>query len=127
MDSVAFVGTALRPERAAPRRARARAARPWSQAAAAPLLLSALLPKAARRQLRAFRRAAWTGYDLKWGVHKFGGASLNDAELYKTCGDLLISESETQGNAPTAAIVSAAGGMTDALVPPGARYHPKTP
>ena len=30
----------------------------------------------------------------KWGVHKFGGASLSDAKLYKICGDLLLSESK---------------------------------
>lgn len=63
---------------------------------------------------------AWKKYGLKWGVHKFGGASLNDAELYKTCGDLLLSESKNHAvngqHVPTAAIVSAAGGMTDALV-----------
>lgn len=45
---------------------------------------------------------------------------MNDAELYKTCGDLLLSESKNHAvngqNVPTAAIVSAAGGMTDALV-----------
>lgn len=61
-------------------------------------------------------KSAWKKYDLKWGVHKFGGASLDDAKLYKICGDLLLSESKNQGDAPTAAIVSAAGGMTDALV-----------
>ena len=27
-------------------------------------------------------------------MHKFGGASLNDAKLYKICGDLLLSESK---------------------------------
>ena len=63
---------------------------------------------------------AWRCYGLKWGVHKFGGASLNDAGLYKTCGDLLLAESKNNAvngqNVPTAAIVSAAGGMTDMLV-----------
>jgi len=61
---------------------------------------------------------SWKRYDLHWGVHKFGGASLNDAKLYKICGDLLLSESrtDTDKTTPTAAIVSAAGGMTDALV-----------
>lgn len=62
---------------------------------------------------------SWKRYDLKWGVHKFGGASLNDAKLYKICGDLLLSESkgtDSSKTTPTAAIVSAAGGMTDALV-----------
>ncbi|CAJ1427382.1 unnamed protein product [Effrenium voratum] len=63
---------------------------------------------------------AWQQYGTKWGVHKFGGASLNDAGLYKICGDLLLSESKNGAvdgkNMPTAAIVSAAGGMTDMLV-----------
>jgi len=59
--------------------------------------------------------APWMQFGKGWEVHKFGGASLNDAELYKTCGDLLISES-SQNTIPTAAVVSAAGGMTDALV-----------
>jgi hypothetical protein len=58
-----------------------------------------------------------------WEVHKFGGASLATAELYRTVGDLLIRESEgrgggggDQGTIPTMAIVSARGGMTDLLV-----------
>jgi len=61
----------------------------------------------------------WNKYGQKWEVHKFGGASLNDASLYATCGDLLKSEAAAAGDGrriPTAAIVSAAGGMTDALV-----------
>eukprot|EP00929_Paragymnodinium_shiwhaense_P068737 TRINITY_DN34623_c0_g1_i1.p1 TRINITY_DN34623_c0_g1~~TRINITY_DN34623_c0_g1_i1.p1 ORF type:complete len:1035 (-),score=318.15 TRINITY_DN34623_c0_g1_i1:131-3235(-) len=63
----------------------------------------------------------WARYGARaWEVHKFGGASLKTAELYRTCGDLLVSESKNGkgpgGKAPTAAIVSAAGGMTDALV-----------
>lgn len=77
-----------------------------------------------------------------WEVHKFGGASLADAELYRTVGDLLVressgrrlrsvdgnpddddivvngdeSEGEHSGPIPTMAIVSARGGMTDQLV-----------
>merc|ERR1719472_234258 len=31
-----------------------------------------------------------------WEVHKFGGASLATAELYKQCSDLLIDESKRQ-------------------------------
>lgn len=62
----------------------------------------------------------WRRYSGDWEVHKFGGASLNTAELYKTCGELLRNESHRHGpgvaNVPTAAIVSATGGMTDALV-----------
>jgi len=61
---------------------------------------------------------AWSRYGAPWEVHKFGGASLNDAKLYRTCGDLLRSESarDPKRPVPTAAVVSAAGGMTDALV-----------
>lgn len=67
-----------------------------------------------------------------WEIHKFGGASLADAGLYRKVGDLLISESAGRtmksseeeeggdevesGPIPTMAIVSARGGMTDLLV-----------
>lgn len=53
-----------------------------------------------------------------WEVHKFGGASLATAELYKTVGDLLISESKQDAvqTVPTMGVVSARGGMTDLLV-----------
>ena len=57
----------------------------------------------------------------QWEVHKFGGASLADAGLYRTCGDLLLAESKrafdsTGSYAPTMAIVSAKGGTTDKLI-----------
>merc|ERR1711871_444472 len=54
----------------------------------------------------------------KWGVHKFGGASLADADLYRTCSDLLINQSQGEGDGavPTMAIVSAMKDMTDAFV-----------
>ena len=57
-----------------------------------------------------------------WEVHKFGGASLATAELYKQCSDLLVAESErtrpvTGCAAPTMAVVSAKGGVTDRKVP----------
>jgi len=55
-----------------------------------------------------------------WEVHKFGGASLANAELYKQCSDLLIAESmrtQEEGSCtPTMAIVSAKGGVTDLLI-----------
>lgn len=64
-----------------------------------------------------------------WEVHKFGGASLANAGLYRKVGDLLIRESSGRmmkdeesgdetpsGSIPTMAIVSAVGGMTDRLV-----------
>jgi len=64
------------------------------------------------------------GSQNSWEVHKFGGASLATAELYKTVGDLLIAEAsgsrkednDGKGAVPTMAIVSARGGMTDLLV-----------
>jgi aspartokinase/homoserine dehydrogenase 1 len=60
------------------------------------------------------------GSENKWEVHKFGGASLATADLYKTVGDLLMSEASGRGDSsgaiPTMAIVSARGGMTDLLV-----------
>ncbi|KAL7498341.1 hypothetical protein ACHAWT_009389 [Skeletonema menzelii] len=66
-----------------------------------------------------------------WEIHKFGGASLADAALYRTVGELLITESSGRlissddsedgeehhsGPIPTMAVVSARGGMTDQLV-----------
>jgi bifunctional aspartokinase / homoserine dehydrogenase 1 len=53
-----------------------------------------------------------------WEVHKFGGASLATADLYRTVGDLLLTEASGRGEGPipTMAIVSARGGMTDLLV-----------
>lgn len=66
-----------------------------------------------------------------WEVHKFGGASLADAALYRTVGDLLVRESSGRvdeareggggggvhsGPIPTMAVVSARAGMTDMLV-----------
>eukprot|EP00545_Synedropsis_sp_CCMP1620_P000259 CAMPEP_0119014178 /NCGR_PEP_ID=MMETSP1176-20130426/9396_1 /TAXON_ID=265551 /ORGANISM="Synedropsis recta cf, Strain CCMP1620" /LENGTH=955 /DNA_ID=CAMNT_0006967327 /DNA_START=62 /DNA_END=2929 /DNA_ORIENTATION=- len=59
------------------------------------------------------------GSSNDWEVHKFGGASLATAELYRTVGDLLIKEAAGRGDGgtiPTMAIVSARGGMTDLLV-----------
>jgi len=69
------------------------------------------------------------GSQNRWQVHKFGGASLATAELYKTVGDLLIAEASgkrkndntndngsKKGAVPTMAVVSARGGMTDLLV-----------
>jgi len=61
------------------------------------------------------------GLDHAWEVHKFGGASLATADLYRTVGDLLIQESQGRADdnnnkIPTMAVVSAKGGMTDLLV-----------
>ena len=58
---------------------------------------------------------------LPWEVHKFGGASLATAELYIQCAELLVEESrrplaDIGSCAPTMAIVSAKGGVTDKLV-----------
>ncbi|CAB9526424.1 aspartokinase/homoserine dehydrogenase, chloroplastic [Seminavis robusta] len=58
------------------------------------------------------------GTSNAWEIHKFGGASLATAELYKTVGDLLCQEAQGRGEGviPTMAVVSAKGGMTDLLV-----------
>lgn len=72
------------------------------------------------------------GDSTPWEVHKFGGASLATAELYRTVGDLLIQQATRGGESdgtdandnsdgddkwiPTMAIVSAKSGMTDLLV-----------
>ena len=68
------------------------------------------------------------GMSNPWEVHKFGGASLADAGLYRTVGDLLVRESSGRpsvdggegkmhsGPIPTMAVVSARAGMTDMLV-----------
>lgn len=63
------------------------------------------------------------GTDNAWEVHKFGGASLVTADLYRTFGDLLIREAAgreddaaSSGSIPTMTVVSARGGMTDLLV-----------
>ena len=48
------------------------------------------------------------GATRDWEVHKFGGASLATAELYRTVGDLLIEEATGRGaGVPTMAIASA--------------------
>lgn len=56
-----------------------------------------------------------------WEIHKFGGASLATAQLYRECGNLLIAESarnaaSSGARAPTMAVVSAKGGVTDQLI-----------
>lgn len=57
------------------------------------------------------------GAKANWEVHKFGGASLATADLYKQCSDLLESESRRSDTCiPTMAIVSAKGGVTDRLI-----------
>jgi len=68
------------------------------------------------------RKAACFPTDTPWEIHKFGGASLANAELYRTVGDLLLREQSRKTNdnnqkkIPTMAVVSARGGMTDLLV-----------
>ena len=48
----------------------------------------------------------------KWRVHKFGGSSLADASCFRRVADILLSAS-----APgQVVVVSAMGGMTDALL-----------
>ncbi len=47
-----------------------------------------------------------------WHVHKFGGSSLSDAPCFRRVADILLAESTVR----LAVIVSAMGGMTDALL-----------
>jgi len=85
-----------------------------------PVFPTAFFPSSGRRS-RGFAsmvrpELAYRGPEA-WEVHKFGGASLANSELYRTCGDLLIAEATRDGGStPTAAIVSAMKGMTDRLI-----------
>lgn len=47
-----------------------------------------------------------------WQVHKFGGSSLADPDCFRRVADILVGA----GPAPIAVVVSAMGGMTDALL-----------
>ena len=47
-----------------------------------------------------------------WQVHKFGGSSLADPDCFRRVADILLAA----GPAPIAVVVSAMGGMTDALL-----------
>jgi aspartokinase/homoserine dehydrogenase 1 len=47
-----------------------------------------------------------------WQVHKFGGSSLADAECFRRVGEILLAETGER----QAVVVSAMGGMTDALL-----------
>ncbi|MGI9308478.1 MAG: aspartate kinase, partial [Gammaproteobacteria bacterium] len=48
----------------------------------------------------------------QWNLHKFGGSSLADAECFDRVANLLLDK----GDARTGVVVSAMGGMTDALL-----------
>jgi len=48
----------------------------------------------------------------QWKVHKFGGSSLTDAQCFRRVSDILLAEPHPL----TAVVVSAMGGMTDALL-----------
>ena len=48
----------------------------------------------------------------RWKIHKFGGSSLADAECFRRVGELLLDYSDQR----IGVIVSAMGGMTDALI-----------
>jgi len=88
--------------------------RTWSTAeVSAPTSSTAATPSSSHSSITRPK-----GSTCDWEVHKFGGASLATAELYRTVGDLLIKEAagRGEGTIPTMAIVSARGGMTDFLV-----------
>ncbi len=50
--------------------------------------------------------------DMQWKIHKFGGSSLADAACFRRVAGLMLDSS----NARTGVVVSAMGGMTDALL-----------
>ena len=47
-----------------------------------------------------------------WHIHKFGGSSLADAECFRRVGEIILAKTGTR----RAVVVSAMGGMTDALL-----------
>ncbi|MEO0617349.1 MAG: bifunctional aspartate kinase/homoserine dehydrogenase I, partial [Pseudomonadota bacterium] len=51
--------------------------------------------------------------ETTWQVHKFGGSSLADADCFRRVRDLILNEPSA---ARKAVVVSAMGGMTDALL-----------
>ena len=53
--------------------------------------------------------------DTRWKIHKFGGSSLADADCFRRVAGLML---ERDG-ARLGVVVSAMGGMTDALFKPG--------
>ncbi len=50
--------------------------------------------------------------DNRWKIHKFGGSSLADAECFKRVAGILLAYDDSR----TGVVVSAMGGMTDALI-----------
>jgi aspartokinase/homoserine dehydrogenase 1 len=48
----------------------------------------------------------------RWKIHKFGGSSLADAECFRRVAELMLARPDD----PTGVVVSAMGGMTDALL-----------
>jgi len=50
--------------------------------------------------------------DSRWKIHKFGGSSLGDAECFRRVGGILLGHEDER----TGVVVSAMGGMTDALI-----------
>ncbi len=50
--------------------------------------------------------------DNRWKIHKFGGSSLADAECFRRVAGILLDCDEAR----LGVVVSAMGGMTDALI-----------
>ena len=50
--------------------------------------------------------------DSRWKIHKFGGSSLRDAECFRRVAGLLLAYADKR----IGVVVSAMGGMTDALL-----------
>jgi aspartokinase/homoserine dehydrogenase 1 len=51
-----------------------------------------------------------------WQVHKFGGSSLADPQCFRRVADILMQAQADDGDTGRAVVVSAMGGMTDALL-----------
>ncbi len=51
-----------------------------------------------------------------WLIHKFGGSSLKDADCFRRVADILCKSSREDLPRPQGVVVSAMGGMTDALL-----------
>ncbi len=52
----------------------------------------------------------------QWYVHKFGGSSLADADRFNRVANLILAHSDEHAETRVAVVVSAMGGMTDALL-----------
>jgi len=61
---------------------------------------------------RFVHRASAKVADKRWKIHKFGGSSLADAACFRRVADIVLNYEEVR----LGVVVSAMGGMTDALI-----------